>query len=93
MTTLPLRRTTRTVVEWNCRVGSRPASPAAHHRARVWEPFEGSHLNRGFILRSLARFQQGARVGAIVDGHQVIDVDLSVALGGAQAGMAEQFLD
>jgi hypothetical protein len=42
---------------------------------------------------SLARFQQGARVGAIVDRHQVVDVDLSIALGGAQAGVAEQFLD
>ena len=30
------------------RVGSPPASPAprvAHHRGRVWEPFEGSHGN------------------------------------------------
>ncbi|HJX54843.1 MAG TPA: AmmeMemoRadiSam system protein B, partial [Polyangia bacterium] len=27
------------------RVGSPPASPAAHHRGRVWEPFEGSHVN------------------------------------------------
>ena len=27
------------------RVGSRPALPAAHHRGRVWEPFQGSHVN------------------------------------------------
>jgi len=26
------------------RVGSPPASPAAHHRGRVWEPSQGSHL-------------------------------------------------
>ena len=25
------------------RVGSPPASPAAYHRGRVWEPFQGSH--------------------------------------------------
>ena len=28
------------------RVGSPPALPAAYHRGRVWEPFEGSHENR-----------------------------------------------
>ena len=28
------------------RVGSPPASPAAHHRGRVWEPSEGSHTRR-----------------------------------------------
>jgi hypothetical protein len=27
------------------RVGSPPASPAAHHRGRVWEPFQGSHVS------------------------------------------------
>ena len=27
------------------RVGSPPAMPAAHHRGRVWEPFEGSHVD------------------------------------------------
>ena len=27
------------------RVGSPPALPAAHHRGRVWEPFEGSHID------------------------------------------------
>jgi hypothetical protein len=26
-------------------VGSPPALPAADHRGRVWEPFEGSHVN------------------------------------------------
>ena len=26
------------------RVGSPPASPAAHHRGRAWEPFQGSHI-------------------------------------------------
>jgi Family of unknown function (DUF6132) len=25
-------------------VGSPPALPAAHHRGRDWEPFEGSHV-------------------------------------------------
>ena len=28
------------------RVGSPPAVPAAYHRGRVWEPFQGSHLIR-----------------------------------------------
>ena len=27
------------------RVGSLPASPAAHHRGRVWEPSQGSHID------------------------------------------------
>ena len=27
------------------RVGSPPASLAAHHRGRVWEPFQGSHVS------------------------------------------------
>jgi len=31
------------------RVGSPPALPAAHHRGRVWEPFEGSHLRRHWL--------------------------------------------
>jgi hypothetical protein len=32
-------------------------------------------------------------VGAIIDGHQVVDVDLGVALGCAQAGVPEQLLN
>jgi hypothetical protein len=28
------------------RVRSLPALPAAKHRGRVWEPFQGSHHNR-----------------------------------------------
>jgi len=31
-------------------------------------------------------------VGAVVDRHQVVDVDLGIALGGAQAGVSEHFL-
>ena len=40
-----------------------------------------------------ARGKRGPRVGPIVDRHQMIDVDLGVALGGAQAGVAEHLLD
>ena len=29
------------------RVGSPPASPAAYHRGRVWEPFQGAHVSVG----------------------------------------------
>jgi hypothetical protein len=32
-------------------------------------------------------------MGTIVDRHQVINVDLGIALGGAQTDVAEQFLD
>jgi len=32
------------VAEIISRVGSPPALPAAHHRGRVWEPFQGSHV-------------------------------------------------
>ncbi len=31
--------------KWRYRVGSPPALPAAHHRGRGWEPFQGSHLS------------------------------------------------
>ena len=40
------------------RVGSPPASPAAHHRGRVWEPFQGSHSKR-FAVEDLAWWQTG----------------------------------
>jgi hypothetical protein len=30
------------------RVGSPPALPAAYHRGRVWEPFQGSHVSAWF---------------------------------------------
>jgi hypothetical protein len=42
--------TTAKVVETS-RVGSPPASPAAHHRGRDWEPSQGSHVNVGFFAR------------------------------------------
>ena len=32
-------------------------------------------------------------MGLVVDRHQVVDVDVGVALGGAQAGVAEHLLD
>jgi SAM-dependent methyltransferase len=32
-------------LEASSRVGSRPVLSAAHHRGRVWEPFQGSHLS------------------------------------------------
>ncbi len=32
------------------RVGRRRASPAAAHRGRVWEPFQGSHLKSGGLV-------------------------------------------
>ena len=35
------------------RVGSRPALPAAHHRGRVWEPSEGSHVRELHYPREL----------------------------------------
>jgi len=37
------------------RVGSSPARPATHHRGRVWEPFEGSHVNIAWAARRLGR--------------------------------------
>ena len=40
------------------RVGSPPASPAAHHRGREWEPFQGSHSRR-FAVEDLAWWQTG----------------------------------
>jgi anti-sigma factor RsiW len=44
--------TTAKVVETS-RVGSPPASPAAYHRGRAWEPSQGSHVRN-----------DGARPGA-----------------------------
>jgi len=38
------------------RVGSRPASLAAHHRGRAWEPFQGSHIE---ATRATRRFEWG----------------------------------
>jgi hypothetical protein len=37
---------------------SRAPSPAAHHRGRVWEPFQGSHSRR-FAVEDLAWWQTG----------------------------------
>jgi len=38
-------RPVRTIAHAPSRVGSRPAQPAADRRGRVWEPFQGSHVN------------------------------------------------
>jgi formate C-acetyltransferase len=40
-----LAREARRLARQASRVGSPPASPAADHRGRVWEPFEGSHVS------------------------------------------------
>jgi hypothetical protein len=34
-----------------------------------------------------------ARMGLVVDCHELVDADLGVALGGGEGGMAEQFLN
>jgi hypothetical protein len=42
------------------RVGSPPASPAANHRGRVWEPFQGSHIRSTFAILLSAAFALAA---------------------------------
>ena len=41
------------------RVGSPPASPAAHHRGRAWEPSQGSHVKRASSIRPARQAHEG----------------------------------
>jgi signal transduction histidine kinase/DNA-binding LacI/PurR family transcriptional regulator/ActR/RegA family two-component response regulator len=48
------------------RVGSPPASPAAHHRGRAWEPFQGSHIRTApDVVRSEAPPLHQDRIAAL----------------------------
>jgi bifunctional non-homologous end joining protein LigD len=58
------------------RVGSRPAALAAHHRGRVWEPFEGSHVGVGSRPAALAAHHRG-RVWEPFEGSHVGDLPIA----------------
>ena len=69
--------------------GEDDVAPAAHGQ-------NGGRSNAGSFHGRVLTFVlavSGARVALVVDGHQVIDVDVSIALRRAEAGVAEHLLD
>ncbi len=70
----------RLLVSWetspdSSRVGSPPASPAAYHRGRVWEPSQGSHLKNPVDRASTRKIERKTLVGRSLAEPQVATVE------------------